>query len=260
MSAPPFSPLVAPFNKGLAAFSRIKGEAAKLELPTWLSALSARRPSPHLEPVDPITRELPEDSEVMFVYLRPHSDVVVKCDAARLIDYMLSTGDFLDPETRHEFGSDAISQLDVFCTRLGKPLISEARLAAEKRRVDQRFIQDALVGLERLCGEKVAQILDEIEAANEGRTSPEHAQHAILLALPEIRGLFAQIVETDRDFASATCAQFLIFLHGPPNKQAVFFGSFALACTNPTRRAPLQTHQGQDGTARTVHKLGASDV
>jgi len=181
---------------------------------------------------------------VLFVYVRSNGSVV-QCDAACLIDYMLSEGDFLDPETRLEFSPEAMAQLDVFCIRLGKPLVSEAK-RDRTRFVEQDFVQDALIGLERLAGAKIADILDAVDqglcllfcfivrssilfflrspiepcsTVNDRKIYPDNAQSLILNeCLPEFQSFFIQIVVTDRKFAHCCAAQYISFLKGPPNR------------------------------------------
>jgi hypothetical protein len=227
-------------------FNKIKDHMARLERRqrrAWAKDCSGRAEGDGA--VDPFTREPPDASEVMFVYERPNG-VVGRLDASRLIDYMLATGNFSDPETRQPFSDEAIRQLDVFCLRLGKPSVADACRNQSELYKQQRFIQDALVGIERLAGEKVGQVLQVVDAVNEAHASAEDAQVVILSLLPEFQHLFELLVQNDREFALASKRQYLTFLRGPPNRRtrdeegilSIAVASLGEACDHCLSKSP----------------------
>ena len=116
-------------------------------------------------PVDPITREkVSGESANVFTFKRGNSFTTV--DAATLIDYILATGDYTDPESRIPFDDISLRRLDQIGQRLGKPSVMKARPDLEAKFDERKFMRDALCGLERVCGEGVAHMFELVETVN----------------------------------------------------------------------------------------------
>ncbi|CAN0383290.1 unnamed protein product, partial [Ectocarpus sp. 12 AP-2014] len=85
-----------------------------------------------------------------YRFVRPNG-IVVMYNLDSLVDYFISTGDFLEPETRLPFSDDQLRDIDgkARAAGLSKPSV----LAAKRdpgRYAEQKFQQDALVGEKRL--------------------------------------------------------------------------------------------------------------
>lgn len=167
--------------------------------------------------IDPITREKLSKTCDVFVFKRGTS--IARVDACSLIDYILSTGDYSDPESRVPFDDDALRRLDQIGARIGKPSVMKARENLKAKLSERHFLQDAMCGLERVCGESVTQMFELVEAVGERKMSIDEAQLQLLaFILPEFQGSFSQLVEADKNFAKESAEQFEAFLRGPPNK------------------------------------------
>lgn len=149
-----------------------------------------------------------------WIFKRPNgSEVVFNLDT--LIDFMLASGDFTDPETRIPFADSQLDEIDKFATKLG--LIKKSVLDAKNNPqsyIESKFRRDGLQGLERCAGEVVTDILNIIET-----TDPDDAQMRLLLnELPLFSDYFRQLCEVDKEYASQCMEHYLSFLEGPPNR------------------------------------------
>jgi hypothetical protein len=98
-----------------------------------------------------------------FAVTRPGGSTVL-FNLEVLLDYMLSTGDFCDPESRVPFDESLLAELDAAAKRRG--LVKPSVLACFRDPAhfsDQVFHRDALLGLERCAGEVVSDILTVLE-------------------------------------------------------------------------------------------------
>lgn len=171
------------------------------------------------DPVDPITRERlsRESNDRVFTFRR--GSTIARIDASALIDYILSTGDYADPESRIPFDDCALARLDQLGAALGKPSVLKARSELQSKYTERQFLRDALCGLERVCGESVSQMFDLVEQVNEDVESMDDAQVQLLtFIIPEFQGNFSQLVEADKAYAKHSAMQFEAFLKGPPNR------------------------------------------
>jgi hypothetical protein len=142
-----------------------------------------------------------------------------KVDAGTLIDYMLATGDFRDPESRVEFTDVDLKRLDTLGKRLGKPSVLQAKTQLLAKYEDNRFTRDALNGLERMAGVGISLMYDAIERVNDGKETLEEASIRVLtVAIPEIDAAFREINKVDVEFGKMTKKQFELFLSGPPQR------------------------------------------
>jgi hypothetical protein len=167
--------------------------------------------------IDPITREDLTSAVHIFTFKR--GDTVARVDASSLIDYILSTGDFCDPESRLPFDDDALKRLDAIAQKLGKPSILRARNDVSSKLGERHFVRDALCGLERVCGDSVTQMFELVEAVHERRSTLDEAQITLLSSvLPEFQNSFSQLAQADKAYARHSAEEFEAFLRGPPNK------------------------------------------
>ena len=135
------------------------------------------------------------------------------------IDYILSSGDYNDPETRQPLSEETLERLDVFGHRLGKPSVRSARAELIASIEEQKYIRDELSGLENIAGDCVAQMYDTIEAVNEKRETTDDAMVMLLTEVfPIFQEAFRQLRSADPEAARISAAQFESFLKGPPRK------------------------------------------
>jgi len=134
-----------------------------------------------------------------------------------LVDYMLSTGNFSDPETRLPFTDEDLEDIDKAAKRLKlqRASVLEAKRTRGQAYADANFRSNALLGLERCAGEVISEILHIVEAGDE--LDPEEVQIEVLQRLPVFSGYFKQITAVDKDFGRHCGSQFSSFLRGPPN-------------------------------------------
>jgi hypothetical protein len=136
-----------------------------------------------------------------------------------LIDYILTTGDYNDPETRTSYSEETLEMLDVFGKRLGKPSVIKAREARATEFQEQKFVRDALNGLENIAGECVSQMYDAVEAVNEDQEDEQEATLRLLTnVIPVFEDAFAQIMNVDAEAARICASQWEAFLMGPTRK------------------------------------------
>jgi len=149
-----------------------------------------------------------------FRFIRPNG-TVVKFVVESLVDYLLVSGDFKDPETRLPFTDDDLLRLDVAAKKAG---LKKASVYEAKHNVqyflDARFRADALEGLERCAGEVIADILDIIE-----NMDPDDAHLRLAMReFPSFVDYYQQLNEADPTYAKKCIAHWVLFLKGPPNK------------------------------------------
>jgi hypothetical protein len=133
-----------------------------------------------LNSVDPVMLLPIDKKKKSFQYTRTNG-VTVQFNVESLIDFLISSGDFTDPETRLPFNDEQLKAIDSVGKENGlkKPSVYEAKnnhsLYSEKK-----FRRDALLGLERCAGEVITDMLDLIENAD-----PDEAQMQLAM-----RGLY----------------------------------------------------------------------
>lgn len=133
-----------------------------------------------------------------------------------LVDYMLSTGDFHDPESRIPFKDSDLEEIDNVIKKAG--LTRPSVLAAKRNPYafsELQFRRDALLGLERCAGETVTDILRIIETCD-----PEEAQMRLALhEFPSLADLYRQVIflgsrfETLLTPLNVTFVFFLVCVH-----------------------------------------------
>ncbi|CAM9596415.1 unnamed protein product [Laminaria digitata] len=147
-------------------------------------------------------------------FVRPNGRVVMY-NLDSLVDYFISTGDFLEPETRLPFSDDELRTIDLKAKAAGlsKPSVLEAK-RDPRRYAEQKFQQDALVGLERMTSELVTGMLRVVE----GCDREEGEIRLVTELFPPFADLFKQIWGADKDFASQCMQHYMSWLQGPPNR------------------------------------------
>jgi len=166
-----------------------------------------------LNTIDPIMFT-PIDKKNTFLYVRPNGSCV-RFNIAFLVDYLLISGDFNDPETRIPFSDENLKEIDEIAK---KASLNKASVYAAKNNVnaytDSRFRRDALLGLERCAGEVITEMLDVCE-----NYDPDEAQmQLVMIEFPTFLDYFRQIKEVDTAYASKCISHWRLFMQGPPNK------------------------------------------
>ncbi|CBJ30236.1 conserved unknown protein [Ectocarpus siliculosus] len=149
-----------------------------------------------------------------YRFVRPNG-IVVMYNLDSLVDYFISTGDFLEPETRLPFSDDQLRDIDgkAKAAGLSKPSV----LAAKRdpgRYAEQKFQQDALVGLERMTSELVTGMLLVVEECDR----EEGEIRLVAEIFPPFADLFKQILAADKAFALQCMQHYRSWLEGPPNR------------------------------------------
>jgi len=185
--------------------------------------------------LDPIM--LVELGDHVFSYRRPNGTSICY-NADTLVDYILATGDFLEPESRIPFADADLRELDDIVKRAGinRPSVHEAKRGDDAQKFrEQRIARDALVGVERLAGEVVAEIMSVIEAValppdvdddaedlpsemNWQGVDPEEAQLRLIMDLfPNFVEHYEQLKRADEEYALQCIRSYKSFILGPPN-------------------------------------------
>ena len=116
---------------------------------------------------DPIMLVDLEPEDVIYVFTRQNG-TQIKYNVATLIDYMLATGSFYEPGTRILFSEEELKSIDECAARGGlkKASVLKAHLDGAGKYAEDRFIRDAIEGLERCGGEVVCELLEIIEGSH----------------------------------------------------------------------------------------------
>ena len=171
---------------------------------------------------------LTEDTSRHFYFRRPNGTDVVY-DVVSLVDYLLASGDFRDPESRLPFSDTDLARLDELAQRkqLGKASVVEAK--GDSAKWDAlKFKRDAILGLERCIGEVLVGMSRVIESHDRLL-----AESALLLQLfPEYEDLFRQMWDADAAAATMNADDHVAFLKGPPNNRALDPHGLLGVCVN----------------------------
>jgi hypothetical protein len=157
---------------------------------------------------------VPIGKKKTFKFSRPNG-TIVQFNVDTLIDYLLTSGDFHDPETRLPFSDANLCEIDSIALSLGlsKPSVFEAKNNITKYS-DAKFRRDALLALERCAGEVIAEMLDIAE-----NYDPDEAQLELMLhEFPVFQDLFLQMKQADNAYATKCLAHWRLFIKGPPNR------------------------------------------
>mmetsp|Transcript_28472 Transcript_28472/g.27267 ORF Transcript_28472/g.27267 Transcript_28472/m.27267 type:complete len:273 (-) Transcript_28472:1054-1872(-) len=166
-----------------------------------------------LNKIDPIMFA-PIKKRHTWKFVRPNGSAIV-FNIESLVDFVLASGDFSDPETRLPFSDKDLAEIDEIVIKAG---LTKASVLETKRNpnafVDSKFRRDALQGLERCAGEVVTDMLTIIENCD-----PEEAQMRLVMReLPMFADYYRQLGEADMPFAKQCMTHWRRFLMGPPNR------------------------------------------
>lgn len=149
----------------------------------------------------------------IYKFYRPNGSCVA-FNVESLVDYIVSTGDFHEPETRIPFKDSDLEEIDNIVKKAGlsRPSVLELKQNPQSF-ADLKFRRDALLGLERCAGEIVTDILHIIETCD-----PDEAQMRLLLReFPSLADLYKQIYDAEPEYANQCMTHWKLFLRGPPN-------------------------------------------
>lgn len=183
-------------------------------VPCSTSVTAPKRKCIKLNQYDPIMMTKIGKNEKCFKFVRPNG-TTVRFSIEPLVDYLLSSGDFSDPETRIPFSDDNLKEIDTIAEKAGlkKDSVYEAKSNTHNYS-EQKFRRDALLGLERCAGEVVTEMLQTVESYE-----PDDAQMQLVMRdFPTFMDYFKQLQDADREYASKCIAHWKLFIHGPPNR------------------------------------------
>ena len=177
------------------------------------------------EEIDPITRA-PLGKHV-FEFYRPNGSKV-RYDARTLAEYILSTGDFLEPVSRVRFSEKDLQRLDYTVKCAGFKLASVCEAFQHPERYDEKAIaRNALLGLERCIGEIVHEMLSLIDAVNAMNADPESAESNLVGNMFPVFSHYLDLLKgMDASYANQCLEQYITFVNGPPNKPTSNFMGF----------------------------------
>jgi len=172
-------------------------------------------------PTDPITLTRIKRDSLVFEYRRPDHDGnrsprsrTVSYRAESLIDYMLATGSFAEPETRLAFSDEDLARIDELGAKLGKPSVLEAKASGGPRYREAAEKRSAFDGLERCAGEVVYQMVRAVEHA---RDMQDGQLKLVTNVFPQLRYYLGLMFAADEEAAALAANQMRVFFVGPPN-------------------------------------------
>jgi len=177
------------------------------------SANAKKRRTQPLNRIDPIMF-VPLKKKGLWSFERPGGSRVA-FNVETLVDFMLTSGDFHDPETRIPFSDADLEEIDRVAAASG---VKKASVLAARNNpqvyIDAKFRRDALEGLERCAGDVITEMLNLIE-----RTDPDEAQmRLIMVDLPLFADYYQQLRDADSAYAKQCMEHWMQFVIGPPNK------------------------------------------
>jgi len=177
---------------------------------------SSSRQSTKFNVIDPIMH-VKVDPKKSFKFVRSNGFTVC-FNIDSLVEYMLSTGDFSDPETRIPFTDSELKLIDETAKKKGfqKESVVDAKMNVDKYS-ELKFRRDALLALERCAGEVITDMLDIVE-----NYEPDEAQMQLVMReFPTFLDYFKQLRDADASYASTCNSHWRQFMQGPPNKPNV---------------------------------------
>ncbi|DBA03746.1 TPA: hypothetical protein N0F65_004163 [Lagenidium giganteum] len=159
---------------------------------------------------------------IMLTELGPHTFKFVRTNGSivlynvdTLVQYILSTGDFSEPETRIPFSDEDLRQMDAGIQRAKLDFRSVWEAKQNKREFEEKKVsRDGLLGLERCAGEFISSMLEIVEGDD-----PEVGEMQLIMStFPSFSDVFGQIRSQDEEFAKQCLNHFKEYLRGPPNR------------------------------------------
>lgn len=182
-----------------------------IQTPDILASVSTKKIK--LNNLDPIMM-VPIGKKKTFKFSRPNG-TIVQFNVDSLVDYLLATGDFHDPETRLPFSESDLQEIDSIARAVGlnKASVFKARKNTANYS-DAKFRRDALLALERCAGDVISEMLDIAETYD-----PEEAQMELALReFPVFQDFYRQMKQADAAYAAKCMAHWRLFIQGPPNR------------------------------------------
>nr|CCA24129.1 conserved hypothetical protein [Albugo laibachii Nc14] len=161
--------------------------------------------------VDPIT--LDELGPHTLEITRANGSIVAY-NVENLVQYILATGDFSEPETRIPFSDEDLARLDYKAknAKLDHDSVVEAK--KNKHIFDEQKIKrDGILALERCAGELVTSMLNVVE----GEDAEDGQLKLVIDLFPSFASVFNQLRRSDSHYAKQCMMHFKEFLKGPPN-------------------------------------------
>ncbi|OWZ07488.1 hypothetical protein PHMEG_00020113 [Phytophthora megakarya] len=165
--------------------------------------------------LDPIM--LTELGQHTFEFTRRNGSVVIY-NVDSLVQYILATGDFSEPETRIPFSDEDLRQIDV---EASKAKLNENSVVDAKKNKhifeEQKVKRDGILGLERCASEYVNKMLEIIESDD-----PEEGEMLLIMSVfPSFSDIFEQIRRNDSEYAQHSMDHFIQYVNGPNNRPTV---------------------------------------
>ncbi|EGZ27122.1 hypothetical protein PHYSODRAFT_467578 [Phytophthora sojae] len=162
--------------------------------------------------LDPIM--LTELGPHTFEFTRRNGSVVVY-NVESLVQYILATGDFSEPETRIPFSDEDLRRIDL---EASKAKLSENSVVDAKKNKhkfeEQKVKRDGILGLERCASEYVNKMLDIVESDD-----PEEGEMLLIMSVfPSFSDIFEQIRRSDSEYAKHSMGHFIQYMKGPKNR------------------------------------------
>ena len=206
------------------------------------------------ENIDPILLTKIRPNSVTYEFVRENGTKQL-FRAESLIDYMLTTRHFHDPETRIEFTNEQLQELDKLGSQLGKQSLYEAKLDGAWMKQKLEDDEDAFAGVERCAGDHISEMIRFIE-----RTRKSHAQEGemelLVRVFPFYRHYVTLMFGLDPDATMVAVDQFKRFLIGPPNRPTVdksrVLLKFCLDFLDEVNNDLWTIHEGCSSTSRRV--------
>ncbi|TDH69218.1 hypothetical protein CCR75_004400 [Bremia lactucae] len=160
-----------------------------------------------LTELGPYTFELTRTNGVVIVY-----------NVESLVQYILATGDFSEPETRIPFSDQELLQMDREASKAGMKYTSVLNAKKNTQKYETLRLQhDQLLGLERCASEYVHQMLEIIESDD----SEDGEILLVLTVFPSFSDIFEQIRKNNLEHANHCMGHFIQYLKGPTNRPTV---------------------------------------
>ncbi|CAH0487495.1 unnamed protein product [Peronospora farinosa] len=165
--------------------------------------------------IDPIM--LAELGPHTFEFTRTNGSVVVY-NVESLVQYILATGDFSEPETRIPFSDEDLRRIDSEASKakLNEKSVVDAMKNKHKFE-EQKVKRDGVLGLERCASEYVNKMLEIVESDD----PEEGAMLLIMSVFPSFSDSFEQIRRNDSEYASHSMCHYIQYMKGPKNRPTV---------------------------------------
>jgi hypothetical protein len=153
-----------------------------------------------------------------YNYTRPNGLIVVY-NIESLIEYLLSSGKFIEPESQIKFSDTELKKIDDTAINYGMEYPSILDAKNNKQNYTEEILKrETLLSIERSCDEFITQMLNIIESNNETDDS-----EVILLTqvFPPFMDLFYKMEEIDDEYAYHCIENYMSFINGPKNRPTI---------------------------------------